>query len=62
MFDALKSVDFIKKMIVWLPAGAVILTGLYKGQLEVTLIGLSLLITVHQMNQLDKKISNSCWY
>ena len=57
-----KNVDFIQKLIVWLPSGSVIALGLYKGQLDVTLIGLSLLITVHQINQLEKKINNSCWY
>lgn len=58
----MKNVDLIKKMIVWLPAGSVISLGLFRGDLEITLIGLSLLITVHQLNQLDKKLDNSCWY
>ena len=57
-----KSVELIQKLIVWVPSGSVIGLGLFKGQLEVTLIGLSLLIIVHQLNQVEKKISNSCWY
>jgi hypothetical protein len=57
-----KSVDLIKKLIVWLPSGSMIALGLYNGKLDVTLLGLSLLITVHQLNQLEKKVNNSCWY
>jgi hypothetical protein len=57
-----KSVDFVKKLIVWLPSGSMIALGLYGCKMDMTLLGLSLLITVHQLNQLEKKVNNSCWY
>jgi hypothetical protein len=56
------TIKCVKKLLVWVPSLSVIGLGLYNMDLDLTTIGLSLLIIVHQLNQIENKINNSCWY